>query len=125
MVRRLVYLEVGGFPDDYYGGEGARFVHRMQLRFPGLRAIYAPGMVMRHDYCRSMREFVWKCRRYRGKRQETTRDDPAYASFLAAYMRKPKPDIPQSIGRRLAFQGLKAAAWAIERAPGLDWIQRR
>ena len=124
-VRRKVYLAIGGFPDEFYGAEGSYLVYKLKRQFPALRAVYAPRMVMRHDYCRSAREFVWKARRYRTTRRDATADDPAFAAFMAAFMKKPKPAQEQPLDERVARKLLRAAQWTLVRMPGLDRIKRR
>jgi len=120
-----VYLEIGGFPDLYYGAEGCRLVYQLKRAHPGMRAVYAPGMVMRHDYCRSAREFVWKCRRYRTTNDDASRDDPAFAEFLSAYRRRPKPSPRRNIVQRAALRLMKTCEWIIVRVPAFDRVERR
>jgi glycosyltransferase involved in cell wall biosynthesis len=125
LARRAVYFEIGGFPDQFYGAEGCRLVYQLKQAHPEMRAVYAPGMVMRHDYCRTLREFVWKCRRYRTTNDDTTRDDPGFAAFLASYLRKPKPSPSRSLAQRAALRTMKASAWLIVRVDAFDRVERR
>jgi glycosyltransferase involved in cell wall biosynthesis len=125
MIRRAVYLAIGGFPDALYGLEGLYLAYRMTRVFPGLRSVYAPGMTMRHDYCRSVREFVWKCRKYRDLHASTTENDPEFRRYLDAYMRKRKPAPKRTPGERLARRAMRAAEWAITRLPIFDHVSRR
>jgi len=125
IARRGVYLDIGGFPDAYYGAEGCRLVYQLKRAHPLLRAVYAPGMVMRHDYCRTVREFVWKCRRYRTTNEDATKDDPAFAAFLAAYRRGPKPSPRRTWVERATLRLMKASEWVIVRVDAFDKVERR
>lgn len=123
--RRGVYLALGGFPDEFYGAEGCHLVYRLKREHPNLRAVYAPGMVLRHDYCRSVREFVWKCRRYRSTDADTTANDPGFAAFLEAYRRRPKPTPRRTPRERIVKRLLRASEWVIVRVPAFDRVSRR
>jgi glycosyltransferase involved in cell wall biosynthesis len=125
VARRATYLTIGGFPDRYYGAEGCHLVYQLKSAHPELRAVYAPGMVMRHDYCRSVREFVWKCRRYRTTNEDVTQEDPAFGAFLAAYRRGPKPSPRRTLPQRAALELMKASEWVITRVPAFDRVARR
>ena len=125
VVRRSVYLAVDGFPDQFYGAEGSYLAFKIKQSFPHLRTVYAPRMVMRHDYCRSAREFVWKCRRYRSTRDDATKEDPAFRDFLAAFMRKPKPEVARPTDELVARRLMRAAQWAITRVSAFDRVARR
>jgi hypothetical protein len=125
MIRREVYMAIGGFPDDFYGAEGAHLVWRMKKKDPKLRALYAPRVVMRHDYCRSMREFVWKVRKYRTVTDDRTAPEPEFGAFMKAFMRCPKPRQRLRPDERIARRALRAAAWTIARVPLFDRVGRR
>lgn len=125
MIRRQVYLSVGGFPEDSYGGEGMYLVYRIKQADPQARAAYVSGMRMEHDYCRSAREFIWKCRRYRSTQEELTSRDPGLRDFLDQFLRRRKPVVHRPWDERAARQGLEAAAWLIERMPIFDRVRRR
>ena len=125
VARRATYFEIGGFPDLFYGAEGCHLVYQLKQAHPELRAVYAPGMVMRHDYCRTVREFVWKCRRYRTTNEDVSRDDPGFASFLATYRKKPKPSPRRSVAQRAALRAMKASEWIIVRVDAFDRVERR
>jgi GT2 family glycosyltransferase len=126
VVRRAPYLAVGGFPDDAYGGEGVQLVYRLKRAFPGVRSLYAPRLVMRHDYFHSMREFIWKARKYRSTTTtEATRTDPELREYLAAYMRSPKPKRPRSFAEFAAYKLLRGTKWVVERVGVFDHVKRR
>lgn len=123
--RRAIYLGIGGFPDEFYGAEGCHLVYQLKRDHPSLRAVYAPGLVMRHDYCRSVREFIWKCRRYRTTNQDVTADDPEFKAFLDAYRRGPKPSPRYTPSEKLMRRVLRASEWAITRVSAFDRVSRR
>jgi glycosyltransferase involved in cell wall biosynthesis len=125
MVRRMPYLAVGGFPDDFYGAEGLYLVYALKKAFPSGRAVYAPDVVMRHDYCRSMREFVWKARKYRTVGADVTRDDPEFAEFRRAFMRAPKPAQRRTPAEIAARRFLRGAEWLVQRVSLFDHVTRR
>jgi glycosyltransferase involved in cell wall biosynthesis len=125
LIRRAVYLAIGGFADDLYGGEGLHLAYRMQRAFPALRAVYAPGMIMRHDYCRSTREFVWKCRRYKDVRANILGRDPDFDAYVAAFDRRKKPVRARTPVEEIALGGMRAAQWVITRMPIFDHVRRR
>ena len=125
IARRGVYLAIDGFPDQFYGAEGCHLVFQLKRAFPELRAVYAPGMVMRHDYCRSVREFVWKARRYASTDDVVTRDDPEFAAFLEAYRRRPKPSPNRTLAQRVAREAMRYSERVISRVPLFDRGSRR
>jgi glycosyltransferase involved in cell wall biosynthesis len=125
IARREVYLAIGGFPDEFYGAEGCYLVYLLKTRFPRMRAVYAPGMVMRHDYCRSVREFVWKCRKYRTTNDDVTRDHAGFREFLEGYRRRPKPAAVRTPVQRAAMRAMKLSEWVIARVGAFDRVARR
>lgn len=125
MIRRGAYLAVSGFPDEFYGAEGMHLVYRLKRALPGARAAYVPGMRMEHDYCRTAREFIWKCRRYRSTMDDLVAEDPGLRAFLDDFLRRRKPAPRRTLGELAAQRGLRAAAWAIERMPIFDRVRRR
>ena len=114
-IRRALYLAAGGFPDEAYGAEGVYLAYRIAKIAPTQRVIYAPDLLMRHDYCDSWSHFVWKVRRYRESRDEVSRlvGDPDFVSYLEAYRARTKPQRPLTAELRAARSLLKAARWVI------------
>lgn len=125
MIRRQVYLSVGGFPEDSYGGEGMYLVYRIKRANPQARAAYVSGMRMEHDYCRTAREFIWKCRRYRSTQEELTSRDPGLHEFLDQFLKRRKPVVHRPWDERAARWALETAAKTIERMPIFDRVRRR
>jgi glycosyltransferase involved in cell wall biosynthesis len=118
-IRRRVYLLSGGFPDMLFGHEGIYLAYRIETMFPGMRVIYAPDLLMRHDYIDSVRKFVNKSRKYTKIEQEVTSFDSseAFARYLKAFMQKRMPARPLTPDQKVARALLRAARFAIERAP--------
>lgn len=118
-IRRRIYFLAGGFPDMLFGHEGIYLAYRIETGFPGMRVVYAPELVMRHDYVDSMRKFVNKSRKFTKIEQEVTDFDSseAFARYLEEYMRRKMPRGELSPDRKVARALLRAARFAIERAP--------
>ncbi len=125
MIRRHAYLKVGGFPDEFYGSEGLFLGYLLDKEFPGKRSVYAPGMVMQHDYCRSVREFVWKCRKYRTLPQTAGVEDPGFVAYRQAHATKFKPQANRTVSEKIARQMMLAAQGVIVRVPLFDHVKRR
>ncbi|MDI1434211.1 MULTISPECIES: glycosyltransferase family 2 protein [Polyangium] len=125
LIRRAVYLAIGGFRDDLYGGEGLYLAYRMKHAFPALRSVYAPGMIMRHDYCRSAREFIWKSRRYKDVRKNITGIEPAFDAYMATFDARKKPVRKRTPTEEVVLAGMRAAQSMIARMPIFDRVKRR
>jgi glycosyltransferase involved in cell wall biosynthesis len=125
LIRRAVYLAIGGFRDDLYGGEGLYLAYRMKRAFPEKRSVYAPGMIMRHDYCRSAREFVWKSRRYKDVRKNITGIEPEFDAYMAAFDARKKPVRKRTPTEEVVLAGMRAAQSVIARMPIFDRVKRR
>lgn len=124
-IRRGVYLETGGFPDDFYGAEGVYLEYRIKKTFPSMRVVYVPELLMRHDYYDSWANFIWKTRKYTRIREVVggLEPDPEFLRYLDAYSARPKPQRPLTLEERAARALLKAARWGITRLP--EWAVRR
>lgn len=125
MIRRAAYLKVGGFPDEFYGSEGLFLGYLLDKAFPDKRSVYAPGMVMQHDYCRSMREFIWKCRRYRDLSRTAGNDDAGFVAYRRAYATKYKPRGHRTFSEKVVRQMMLTAQGVIVRVPLFDRVKRR
>lgn len=119
-IRRAVYLETGGFPDDFYGAEGVFLAYRIEKVFPGKRAVYVPDLLMRHDYFDGWKNFVWKTRKYRTIREVVGQlePDPEWLAYLDAYSKKPKPMRALGTEDWIARELVKLARFFVVRAPG-------
>lgn len=125
MIRRALYFAIGGFKDDLYGGEGLYLAYRLKHVFPGKRVLYAPGMTMRHDYCRSPREFIWKSRKYKDVRAKLTGLEPEFDAFIADYQVRKKPVRKRTPVEEVALAGMRAAQSVISKMPIFDRVKRR
>jgi glycosyltransferase involved in cell wall biosynthesis len=125
MIRRELYLKVGGFPDEFYGSEGLFLGYLLDKSFPDKRSVYAPGMVMRHDYCRSMREFIWKCRKYRTVSTTAGVDDPGFVAYRQFYSTKFKPQGKRTPSEKVARALMLLAQKVIVKVSLLDHVKRR
>src|SRR5262249_43327361 len=105
--------------DKAYGAEGIYLAYRIAQVAPDSRVIYAPDLVMRHDYYEGWRNFVWKARRYRRIQDEVRElvDDPGFTRYLDAYRARPKPQRRLTIELLAARRLLTMARWAILRLP--------
>jgi glycosyltransferase involved in cell wall biosynthesis len=125
VIRRNLYLAVGGFPDEFYGSEGMYLSYRLAEAFPDKRNVYAPGLLMRHDYCRSLREFIWKARKYYEVAEKHEAADPGFKAYRKTYWQKPKPLPNRTLDERIARQILLNAHKVISRVSLFDRVKRR
>lgn len=118
-IRRRIYLLSGGFPDALFGHEGIYLAYRIGKEFPGMRAVYVPDLLMRHDYLDGVRKFISKSRKYTSIVREVTDVDrsEAFARYLREYLAREMPRSPLPLDRKVARALLLAARFAIQRAP--------
>jgi len=118
-IRRGVYLGTGGFPDQFYGAEGVYLAWKIEKDFPGMRVVYVPDLLMRHDYYDGWDNFVWKTRKYQGIRSTVSElaPDPDFQRYLDAYLKRTKPQRPLTAEQKVARSLLRAARWAVVRLP--------
>ncbi len=103
MIRRDLFLELGGFDPRLYPNEENEFLNR--LRASGKRAIYIPGAVVRKPRAAGLFEFIRENFRYARGRMEQVWINPSLhdAPYLSA------------------LAGIGLAAWAAVAAP---WLVR-
>jgi hypothetical protein len=82
-------------------------------------------MLMRHDYCRSVREFVWKCRKYRNISNTVGKNDAGFTAYRLAYRDKWKPQGKRTFGETMARQVMLTAERIIVRVSLFDHVKRR
>ncbi len=126
-IRRSAYFAAGGFGERFYGGEGAQLTYALLQRFAGLRVIYAPDVVMRHDYFQSWQHFIKKSMMYGDIMNKLALQEPEAEAMLAwirADWDKAKPRRTMRLDERLAWMslctlraGLQTAARLQQAAP--------
>lgn len=108
LIRRRVFIDSGGFPVEIFGHEGIELTGRLQRSEPGGHTLYAPDVVLRHDYLDSWADFFEKVTRCAQNEEELPDRDPHAAQFLKEYFKRSfqRPSLP--ITRRAARRGLIA-----------------
>lgn len=93
VLKRDTYFAIGGFGDKLSPYEGLDFSFRLRAEHPELRIVYAPDVVMRHDYCDSWRKLFRKSLSYTSSMQLAEDGGPEVAQFLRDYgaRRYPRP----------------------------------
>jgi glycosyltransferase involved in cell wall biosynthesis len=124
-IRRRVYLLSGGFPDKLFGHEGIYLAYRIDKTFPHMCVVYAPDLVMRHDYMDGMRKLIAKSRKFTTIADEVTSVDRSedFKRYLEAFMARRMPARPLTLDRKIARSALRAIRFAVERAPA--WAFKR
>jgi glycosyltransferase involved in cell wall biosynthesis len=118
-IRRRVYFLSGGFPNKLFGHEGIYLTYRIESTFPGMRVVYAPDLLMRHDYMDGLRKLIAKSRKFTTIVEEVTAVDnsEAFARYLEAFMTRKMPARPLSLDQTIARSILRTIRLAAERAP--------
>lgn len=116
-VRRDNALRVGGFDERMFGGEGLLFSYRLLHENPGMRIVYAPDVVMRHDFYHDFRHFVRKSAGFANQHEmllELFGDQPGFPEFLREKTGKKHERSRLSPDEWVASQGLKLARTTIK-----------
>lgn len=116
-IRREVYYAAGGFGERFYGGEGAQLTYSLLQRFPGCRVIYAPDVVMRHDFYQSWRHFAKKSMVYSDILSKIETQEPDSREFLLYLhndwnLQKPRGRL--RFDERMAWVSLSVARAALQ-----------
>ncbi len=82
LLRRDVLLEVGGFTDRLFGHEGIELCYRVDRAHLEMRVLYAPDVVMAHDYFHTWEKFYRKNFMYAGIGARVGAQDPGLAAFI-------------------------------------------
>jgi glycosyltransferase involved in cell wall biosynthesis len=90
-ICRATFLSADGFPDGMVGHEGIHLSYRILNQKPGARLIYAPDVVLAHDYMKSWRHFVRKSANYACLDSRAMVTDPELAAFVANQLSKKFP----------------------------------
>ena len=125
-MRRDCALRVGGFDEDMFGGEGLVISYRLLRDNPGTRIVYAPDVVMRHDFYHDVRHFVRKSTAFTNQHQmllERYRNEPGFTEFMDAYQRRRHRGARLTVDEWLVNRGLRLARsairlWTRARGPG-------
>jgi len=104
VLRRKAYLEAGGFAESLAGHEGIDLTFRLKRCNPDARVLYAPDVVMAHDYFDSVGHLVDKSLNYADIDTDVVAERPEIEGFLARYFSREYP------GPRLSFDQHVAAA---------------
>lgn len=84
-LRREPYLAVGGFAESLAGHEGIDLSFRLTRHVPDARILYAPDVVMRHDYYDSWSKFFRKSLSYADIDSSVAARDAELAAFMKRY----------------------------------------
>ena len=102
VIRREAYLQVGGFNDELYGHEGIDLTYRLTQRYPRSKILYAPDVVMRHDYLHSWGKFIAKHTRHATLDAPDHKREPDLQRFMDAFFARSFPRAKLPPDERLA-----------------------
>lgn len=88
LVRRTAFVEAGGFADDLYGHEGIDLTRRLESLADDAHTLYAPDVVLRHDYATSWTEFAEKHLRCAVNERSAPHADGEAAEYIREYHRR-------------------------------------
>ena len=108
LLRRRAFLEAGGFPENVDGHEGIELTYRLLRHSPDDSTLYAPDVVLEHDYAVSLPDFVQKSIRHALSRVDIRNRQPDAAQYLEDYFDRSFPGSPTpSAPYRLVRAGLR------------------
>ncbi len=126
MVRRGDYIAVGGFAESLSGHEGIDLTYRFKQENPDAKVLYAPDVVMAHDYIDSWSKFYKKNFRYAGVDDRVADRDEGLARFMKQYFARSFPAPRLAGDERVAKELLKAARTLLRGgARAYELLQRR
>lgn len=108
VVRRAAYLEAGGFAESLAGHEGIDLTYRLKQLDPDYRVMYAPDVVMAHDYYDGWEHFLDKSLSYTDIGTRVREERPELGEFIDSYFQRRFPPPEQSAAERWARRGLGA-----------------
>ncbi len=117
-IRRGAYYASNGFGTRFYGGEGAWMTWRLHGALPGGKVIYAPDVIMRHDFYQSWQHFLRKCQSYSNILDQLAVQEAGaqeFQQFLHADWHKAYPKRRMRPDERAAWLTLNALKWLIQR----------
>ncbi|MEZ4459642.1 MAG: glycosyltransferase family 2 protein [bacterium] len=100
-IRAATFMECNGFPDGMVGHEGIHLSFAIRNRYPNAKIIYAPDVVLEHDYMKGWHHFFAKTRCY-ARIDEKPCDDPRFAEFLDQQLSRRYPKISRPVDKRVA-----------------------
>ncbi|MBW2524518.1 MAG: glycosyltransferase family 2 protein [Deltaproteobacteria bacterium] len=118
-LRRDHTLRAGGFDESLFGGEGLLITYRLLHHHPGMRALYAPDVIMRHDFFHDWKHFVRKSAVFtnqRGALVDHFGQEPGFEEFVEAHFLRKRKRAPLTVDERLACRGLKIIRSVIQLA---------
>ena len=102
-IRRDIFIDVGGFCEALYGGEGIDLTYRILKTNPNVKIFYIPDAVLKHDFVDSWKKFVIKNWRYTPTNLQIDGIDPDFTRFRKEY---PPPDFirnPLQLDEQIAY----------------------
>ena len=84
-IRRDIFIDVGGFCEALYGGEGIDLTYRILKTNPNVKIFYIPDAVLKHDFVDSWKKFVIKNWRYTPTNLQIDGIDPDFERFRDEY----------------------------------------
>ena len=119
VLRRDPYIEAGGFAESIAGHEGIDLTFRLEQRDPDARILYAPDVVMAHDYFDSMGHLVDKSLQYVEIDDRVLAERPEMEGFLRRYFDQEYDGPRLSLDQKIARAGLSAVRSTLETAARL------
>lgn len=114
IVRRTPFVDAGGFPLDVDGHEGIELTHRLRQVQPEAKTVYAPDVMLHHDYLEGWDDFFKKSTRHARNEVELQQRDPDAAEFLQDYFQRSFPSRQLPPHTALARLGLRALRTALQ-----------
>jgi glycosyltransferase involved in cell wall biosynthesis len=108
VLRLAPFMEVGGFADSLSPFEGLDFSYRLKSYRPEARIVYAPDLVMHHDYVDGFKKLYRKSIGYRSLYDLAEAGDPGIEAFVRAHQQRRFPDATRRWDEKLARGALGA-----------------
>ncbi|HVJ17178.1 MAG TPA: glycosyltransferase family 2 protein [Polyangiaceae bacterium] len=102
VLKRDTYFALGGFGDKLSPYEGLDFSFRLRTELPDSRIVYAPDVIMRHDYCDSWKKLFKKSLSYTSSMQLADEGGSEVADFLRDYGARRYPKANYRFDERIA-----------------------
>jgi len=120
-IRRRIYLLTGGFPDQLSGHEGIYLVYRLKSMFPGMRSLYVPALIMRHDYYDGVQKLIRKARKYNAIEGQVmaVENSEEFARYFKSATTGKKPTRPLTPELQVARALLDITRFVVRHAP--EW----